>query len=326
MTPLTTTLKKRIDSYNWTRISWLIAIEFSMVIVGATLFLPGGDDLYRYYLPFAQGCLECGYTPYFSQWFLWPLQFVPLQLLWPLWTAVTLIGALLLCRQTGANPVLLLLTFPLHAQLWLGQIDILVCLGLALLLLGKIPYARGAGVVLAMIKPQYAALAVLIMLTRDKQLLKTLIVPVLFFGVSLAVFGITWPIEWIRHSITNLPPHHWRLAAADIWPLGVLLLWVPFLFKDRRARFETGVIVSVLSSPVVGVYSYIIFLFFSAKKWWIFPLSYVWIIVDPFLGPEAMRFGWTLPLSMLLYLVFIQYKQDLPTGWLRGRLSQNQKG
>lgn len=319
-------IKNRFSTYNWIRLSWLIAIDIAVVMIGASFFLSGGDDLYRYYLPLAQGCLECGYTPYFSQWFLWPLQFVPLQLLWPFWTALTLTGALLLCRQTGANPALLLLTFPLHAQLWLGQIDILICLGLSLLLLGKNPFARGAGIVLAMIKPQYAALVVLIMLTREKHLIKTLVIPALFLGISMAVFGVAWPIEWIQHSITNLPPHHWRLAAADIWPLGILLLWVPFLFKDRTARFETGVVVSVLSSPVVGVYSYIIFLLFTARKWWVIPLSYAWIIIYPFIGRSAMRFAWTLPLGILLYLVFVLYQKDLPIERVRGLFVHKRQG
>src|SRR5574340_1743545 len=87
-----------------------------------------------------------------------------------------------------------------------------------------------------MIKPQYAAIAVIYLLTREKQLVKTLLIPAAVFALSLIVFGITWPIEWLQHSTSNLPPHVWRLAAHDIWWLGVLLLWVPFLFRDRRER------------------------------------------------------------------------------------------
>lgn len=305
-------IKTRLAQYNWQKITWIIVIEIAIVMVGATFFLPGGMDLYVYYLPFAQGCLECGFTPYFSYWILWPLQFIPPVLLWPAWTAFTLAGMLLICRQTGVNPALLLLSFPLHGQIWLGQVDVLICLGLALSLLGKNPFLRGAGMTLAMIKPQYAALAVFFLLTREKQLIKTLVVPVVIFAVSLAVFGIQWPIEWLTHSASNLPPHHWRLAAADIWPVGVALIWVPFLFKERRERFEAGTIISVLASPVVGVYSYIVFLTFRLKKWWLVPLSYAWLIAFPFMEQRAMRFLWILPLVILGQMVYEKYKTSLP--------------
>lgn len=318
---------KELFSKNNTKpLSWLIAIEIAVVMVTATFYLPGGDDIYRYYLPFAKGCLDCGFTPYYAYWLLWPLQFIPYELVWPVWTALTLTGLLLLCRHTGINPALLLLSFPIFGQVWLGQIDILICLGLTLALLGKNPYARGVGITLAMIKPQYAAIAVFFLLTRERQLIKTLIVPAFVFMLSLVVFGISWPIEWIKHSVTNLPPHVWRLAANDIWPVGVLLLWVPFLFKDRRERFEAGTIVSVLASPVVGVYSYGIFLLFTLRKWWVVPLSYAWLLAYPFLSESALRFAWILPVVLLLKMVYDKYKADLQTTGLRGLFSREKTG
>lgn len=309
-------IKARLSKYDGTKLSWLVAIEIAIVMVTASFYLPGGDDIYRYYLPFAQGCLDCGFTPYYSYWFLYPLRFIPPDLLYPIWTAITLTGLLVLCRFTGINPTLMLLTFPTFGQVWLGQIDILICLGLTLALLGKSPYSRGVGITLALIKPQYAALAVIYLLTKEKQWVKTLIIPAAVFALSLVVFGITWPIEWFQHSTSNLPPHVWRLAAHDIWWLGVLLLWVPFLFKDRRERFEAGTIVSVLSSPVVGVYSYIIFLIFTLKKWWYVPLSFAWYLAFPFMKEYGMRFAWILPVVMLGEILYKKYKTDFSTtGW-----------
>ena len=158
----------------------------------------------------------------------------------------------------------------------------------------------------------YFALAVFFLLTHEKQLIKTLIVPVVIFAVSLAVFGIQRPIEWLTHSASNLPLHHWRLAAADIWPVGAALIWVPFLFKERRERFEAGTIISVLASPMVGVYSYIVFLTFRLKKWWLVPLSYAWLIAFPFMEQRAMRFLWILPVVILGQMVYEKYKTSLP--------------
>ena len=321
-----TNFKEYFSKINFKKLSWIIAIEIAIVMTTATFFLQGGDDIYRYYLPFAKGCLDCGFTPYYSYWLLWPLQFIPTNLVWPVWTAVTLAGLLLLCRYTGTNPALLLLSFPIFGQVWLGQIDILVCLGLTLALLGKNPLTRGVGFTLAMIKPQYAAIAVLFLLTRERHLIKTLIVPAFVFMLSLVVFGFNWPIEWIRHSVTNLPPHVWRLAAKDIWPVGVLLLWLPFLFKDRRERFEAGTIISVLASPVVGVYSYGIFLLFTLRNWWVVPLSYAWLLAYPFLSESALRFAWILPVVLLLKMVYDQYKTDLQTTGLRGLFSREKTG
>lgn len=232
-------------------------------------------------------------------------------------------GTLFICKVSGVNPILLLLTFPLHGQIWLGQIDVLILVGLALVLFGKSPYLRGFGIILAMIKPQYAAVALIILMTRERQLLKTLLLPILLLIVTLIVFGYRWPIDWLANSLSNLPPHHWRLAAADIWPVGVLLLWVPFLYKERQERFNAGILVSVLSSPVVGVYSYIIFLVFTLKKWWVVPLSYLWILAFPFMQQKAMRFAWILPVVLLAQMVFEKYKPNLQAVMPGGRISSN---
>jgi len=311
MTDFFQTLKTKTAGIDRHRLSWIVAVEISVILVGASFFLQGGDDLFHYYIPYARGCLDCAFTPYYFSWILWPLQFIPIGLVWPLWTAITLGSLLLICRVSGVNPLLLLGTFPLHGQLWLGQVDVFICAGLALIVFSKNPYLRGLGIILALIKPQYAAAAVIILLTRERQLLKTLIPPAALFVLTLFVFGFRWPIDWLTHGVANLPPHHWRLAAADIWPLGVLLLWVPFLFKDRRERFNAGILVSVLSSPVVGVYSYIIFLVFTLKKWWVIPLSYLWILAFPFMQQNAMRFAWILPVVLLAQMLYEKYKPNL---------------
>ncbi len=326
MTAFIQTIKTRLSNYNSKRLSWIIAIEIAVVMVIASFFLQGGDDLYRYYLQVARGCLDCGFTPYYSYWFLYPLQFIPPDLLFPFWTIVTVSGLLILCRFTGINPMLLFLSFPTFGQVWLGQIDILICLGLTLALLGKKPYLRGIGITLALIKPQYAGVAVIYLLTKEKQRVKTLLIPAAVFALSLIVFGITWPIEWIQHSISNLPPHVWRLAAHDTWWLGVLLLWVPFLFEDRRERFEVGTIVSALSSPFIGVYSYIIFLLFNLKKWWFVPLSFAWFLAYPFMQENSLRFAWVLPMAMLGDILYRKYKTNPSFVRLRGRFVREKTG
>jgi hypothetical protein len=292
---------------NWNRISWIIAIETAVLMVAASFFLPGGDDLYRYYIPFSNGCLDCGFIPYFAQWILWPLAHFPTNFAWPIWTLISLTGWLSLCWYLKSNPAIVLLAFPAFGQIWLGQIDVLICVGLALALLGKNPYVRGAGIALALIKPQFSIIAIFFLISRERHLVKVLIIPIVMAAVSLVIFGITWPIDWITNAMNHVPPHVWRLASIDIWPVGLALVWLPFLFVERGARFEAGILISAIATPFVGVYSYIIFLVFVRKNWWIVALSYLWFIAYPFWQEGSMRLAWILPVALLIQMIFAKY-------------------
>lgn len=56
---------------------WIAAFGAALGLIIASFQTHGGDDLYRYYLPFSQGCLNCGYVPYYARLFLWPLSWLP---------------------------------------------------------------------------------------------------------------------------------------------------------------------------------------------------------------------------------------------------------
>lgn len=293
-------MRRRVAEYDWNRIGWIAAAEVGGLAIIASFFLDGGQDLYLYYLPFAGGCLECGFVPYFAQWFLWPLTLVPAALAWPLWMGTTVAGLLLLCRHTGINPGIFMLSFPVLGQLWLGQIDVLVAVGLALALLGRNPTVRGIGIVLALVKPQLAGLAILVLLLHvpRRDLGRLLLAPVLALVASVVVYGPGWPLAWLFNAADNLPIHSWRLAAMDLWPYG--LLFIPLLigFPTVHPCFRASLIIWALATPFFGVYSYLIFLLFRAP-WWSLPLSYAWLLLYPFLGNDAMRLAWILPVALL---------------------------
>lgn len=116
-----------------------VTIEIVLITTIAALFLPGGDDLYRFYLPFAQGCLECGFVPYHASWILYPITFIPFPLLWPVWTLFTLLALLWASHRLGTSGFLVLLTFPAMGQVWLGQMDGILVIGLVLALLASNP-------------------------------------------------------------------------------------------------------------------------------------------------------------------------------------------
>jgi hypothetical protein len=288
------------------RISWILALGVSVGMIVAAFFLQGGDDLYRYYIPFVNGCLKCGYVPFYAQWFLWPLNLLPeYPYAWPIWTIVSVFGFMGLAYLTGINPFLFMVSFPFLGQIWLGQVDFLICLGLVIYLFARNPFTRGAGVILALIKPQLTAFPVLmiLLLENPKSWGKLLVIPTLGFLTSVIVFGIAWPKEWIINATTELPVHVWRLSSMDVWKFGAALTPLPFLVKDRKRRLEIGLLVSSLATPFFGVYSYVTFLLLNSK-WWTLVLSYVWVIGYYWYGESAMRFAWILPLFMLAVLMY----------------------
>ena len=66
-----------------------IAIDVIILMVGGALILPGGEDLYRFYLPIAQGRTIGSYNPWFATWILFPIQFIPIRYLWAVWVLFT---------------------------------------------------------------------------------------------------------------------------------------------------------------------------------------------------------------------------------------------
>ncbi len=270
-------------------------------MVGAAFFLPGGQDLRLYYLPFANGCLSCGFVPYYAQPLLFPLTLIPESIVWPVWILISTGVFLLLSRKTGVNPGVLFLTFPFIGQFWLGQVDVLLCVGLILAYFSRDGLSKGVGIALLMVKPQVAVLLVLYLLVKEEgaQKLKMLAVPTLIFIVSLVVYGVDWPQEWLQTAQENIPQHVWKKSAGFFWPWGLILLPLPFLFKDRKDGAVVSLLVSSLTVPFFSVYSYVVFLILESP-WWVLPASYIWMLAYPLIGVEGMKFAWLLPLGLLI--------------------------
>lgn len=295
--------------FNWHKIGWVVAIEAGIIIIIASFFLPGGDDLHRFYRPFSQGCLDCGFVPYFAQWLLWPLSLIPSALVWPVWTAISVIGFISLCGYTRVNPAIVILSFPAMGQFWLGQIDVIVAAGMVIGMLGSNPYLRGLGILLALVKPQLAGPAVLILLLHQSrpEIIKVLAIPLAAMLLSFWVYGLAWPLDWLANALANLPAHLWRLASNEFWPYGLVLMLLIGAFSPVEPRFKATLILSTLATPFFGVYSYVIYLIFLAP-WCSLPLSYAWLLLYPFYGQNSIRFAWILPAGLLGYLLI---KKDL---------------
>jgi hypothetical protein len=228
---------------------------------------------------------------------------------WPVWTIICVAGFMALAYLSGINPFLLMISFPMLGQIWLGQIDILIGLGLVLFLLAKHPLWRGVGIILALTKPQLTVLPIALFLLLENPLLalKLLVLPVAVLLTSLFIYGPDWPIDWFRNAATGLPAHVWRLASIDIWKFGIFLTPLPLWIRGKKERLLAGLLVSSLATPFYGVYSYIVFLLFNIK-WWYVLLSYAWLIGFSFWKETAMRFAWILPFVILIDLFFNEWR------------------
>lgn len=286
----------------WQRFHAWIYLEVAVLWVAGAWLLPGGDDFYRHYLPFAKGCVPCGFVPPFAQWVLWPLRWLPTRGGWVFWTAISLVGWWVVAKTVETAPVLVLLSFPAFGELWLGQIDVVIALGLLLVWRASKGWQQGVGVFLALIKPQISALALLVLLLdASPQKRKSMVgIPLVAFLVSLAVFGPLWPWRWWVHAQNGVPNHVWRLAAQMLWPYGLLAIPVVFIAHTPRSRFLQSLYATALASPFFGVYAYTVFLAFEAP-WWSLPLSFAWALLYPWLGAQALKFAWVLPAGLLLH-------------------------
>lgn len=299
-----------LKRWSWSNIKWMAALGAAAGWVIASFYVPGGDDLYRYYLPFAQGCLSCGFVPYFSQWLLAPLRLLPgYPLTWPLWTVIHIAIFLLLAYVTEVNPFFLLISFPMLGQVWLGQIDVLIATGLVLFIKGQNPYLRGLGLILALTKPQLTAIPLILCLLLESPRLwmRLLTFPILIFLVSLLAFGFGWPVQWFSHAVKGLPVHVWRLASLDIWRFGLLLFPLPLFLQEVPERMQAGLLVAALATPFYGVYSYVLFLLFNVNLTSVL-FSYAWLLGWGIWGAEAMRLAWILPFASLVDLFYREWK------------------
>jgi hypothetical protein len=276
-----------------------VTLEVVAILCVATWFLPGGQDLQAYYVPFAAGCLSCGFNPYYVSWLLRPLVWLPSEWVWPLWTLVTCLLLIVTSRQFGAEPLWVLLSFPAIGQIWLGQIDGLLCLGLALGLYASNPYVRGIGWLLLSIKPQVTIAALGVLCWHERQRWRVLSFPALVWLASLFYWGWDWPLNWLRTS--QPPPHVWRLAS--LYPYGIAAFLSLSLWRARLPRVQAALWAMALAMPFFGVYSYIVFLVMFAP-WWAVPLSYGWLLAYPWLGNRALQWAWILPLGLLLHQIW----------------------
>jgi hypothetical protein len=223
------------------------------------------------------------------------------QFLWAAWTLASGLMVWWACIKLDTNPTFVLLSFPALAMVWLGQIDGLIVLGIALAITAKNPYLRGVGLTLITVKPHLAAAAILVILWHDRERWKTLIVPVVIMVISFVVWGIDWPLRWWNSQEVTFLRDLWKTAS--LYPYGLISFAAYPLMKTPRDKLRLALIASALGIPEYGIYSYVIFLA-TLCPWWALPLSYAWALAYPFIQGWSLQFAWVLPMGLYLWMVW----------------------
>ncbi len=283
-------------------LSRAIEVEVTILAMVVFYFIYGaGQDLVEYYIPLAKGCFECALNPWYASWIFFPFRFIPPAILRALWSGFTIGATIWAARRLEVPWFVPLLAFPMFGELWLGQVDAVVLVGLVLTLTSKNPYVRGAGLVLASVKPQLSVVPMLILWIHDRDRWRTLLVPALLLIASAVVWGPDWPLRWFsgRRAIESLPA--WGVAA--IFPYGVVALGALIFVRGVREQTTVALLASAITLPWFGVYSYFVFLAFMGP-WWAIPLSYVWMLGFPLVGIDAVRIAIILPMALLTMMVW----------------------
>lgn len=164
-----------------------------------------------------------------------------------------------------------LLSYVLLDYAWVGNIDILVVLGI-ILARSRNPHVIGTGLFLQSVKPQYLPLS-LYYIWRHRNY-RIFVVPLVGFLLSLIMYG-NWLSEWIA----TLPP---QPIGANVsfypWTLPIWLL-LPFALDKERFILSA----TIVSSPYFNQISLITLFAFQWPRW-----AAIIIIVLSWINPSLI--------------------------------------
>lgn len=152
---------QRTATWDLPHVAWVAAAGAVLGMAGIAFMLNGGNELYLFFFrscSAVSSMVTCPTTPTgrSGRW-----QPYPQGLEWPFYVLVAAVGGLALCKDIKANPLMIVLAFPMFGDLWLGQVDLGLAVGIRLALLSRNAYVRGFGIALAAVKPQVTWLVIL---------------------------------------------------------------------------------------------------------------------------------------------------------------------
>jgi hypothetical protein len=261
------------------RFPWYLGLPLGMIIV----FTPHPEwhgDLTNF-----RDAAETLWHPYWARWIFSLLALPPEPVAYVILSLTSIALLYLAVRAFGGRPWLVFTSYAFAWTLFYGQIDSLVVGGLALAwwALGhERPTLLGAGLILALVKPQLSAPLALALWWWSPSRLRSLLVPAFIFALSLLMWG-WWLPEWLAGFGTagwlvglsrNLS--WWSLIgpfALLIWPL---VLTLPM---ERPRRLAAIAAATAFSVPYFPLPSAVLLLALPAPVW-------VWAVLQvPLLGP-----------------------------------------
>ncbi len=262
------------------------------------------------------------YYPAYTLPFFYILGYLSNMLSYTIWIILNALGFWYAQRTFRIRSVWYLVNYLTLASLSLGQVTGLVIAGVAMVYVGVKQDRRhliGGGLLLALVKPHLTIVALLILLwpylRADYQRVRFLIIPVLFFVISLIIYG-NWPYIWWErlqsHPPTSLPGNTGHI---ELWqwigPIAFLLWFLLLLPISQDTRFKLALLIPFLANPYAP--SYDLSLAFVA-----FPefaiVGNVALLVNLAFGSSIMIIVLSFALSMfliaVLWNIYMQHNQD----------------
>jgi hypothetical protein len=326
--PFLNRLRLALRSLSSPRWQGIIYAEIGVVLLIAFALLPGGFDYKGYFHRLATGCVSCTYNPYFTEWFVRPLGiFSDWRTGYLVMCALSMIGVFWAAKRLGGNPFVILFAPTFLWILWLGQIDIIAAVGLALAwwsLKTEKRFLVGLGLLMMATKPQLMGFAILALAFWGGW--RTLLIPVGAALISFALYGFDWVLRWLTYTPQTMFEGDAWFYIAPIW----LLLSVVGVFLIGRVKRDGGerhrqllylLAATTAGAPYLGAYSFFVLMLFPLR-WWEVVAGYAPFVVMGITGSQ-----WWLglllaqPLLMMMRLLVTEYsagRWTLPATSLRG--------
>jgi hypothetical protein len=225
----------------------VFAFAFGLAMAGVFIWLHqlGRVVLYDFdiYYHTASGNFANYYYAYWINPVFSLLAIFPFYAAYVIWVALSLGGVFFAARIFGSNTALIMLTYQMLYSVYYGQITGALAGGLGLMWFGlarRYWWLAGLGILIAGTKFQSGLIfAGLLLLYADidwTTRLKTLIVPLIVFGLSLIIYPM-WPLHLFQYLKSN-PANSDGSMSLWRWfgPISLVVLIPAFVFRMPRPQ------------------------------------------------------------------------------------------
>ncbi len=279
---------------------WSFAIALGMMLFFAPHPEWHGDlDAFRNYS-------DTLWHPYWARWIFSSLNIFSEQTTYILLSLTSILFLFFANRVLAGRHWIVFTSFAFAWTLYYGQIDSLVVGGIAFAwwaLNHDKPILIGAGLILASIKPQLSLPLILIIWWWSPGRLKSLIIPLIVFILSLLQWGF-WVPEWLLKimetgNIINLSRNLslWTLLGPIVLLIWPALFWLPLPRNRKLLAIAAG---TAMTFPYFPLPSSILFLAMPVPVW-LYVLSQLPLLASV-TGYEIYYFMKIIPIVLVIWV------------------------